>query len=102
MHGHRALDKCHMPPCRSSQMDCVVVRHASEQKSILRQLVPLLTGDLACLTSDAQRGVREKALARPHLQLPSLVSMALNPCFDSGLWRAIGKSRFLILGAFLH
>src|SRR5205823_3959858 len=56
----RALDELHVPPRRVSERDGVVVREAGEVVAIARYLVPLLARDLACLASDAQRGVGEE------------------------------------------
>src|SRR5690242_9788346 len=90
-----------MPPCRSAQMSGVVVGHACEQEAILGELIPLFAGDFAGFASDAKRRIRKETFPAAQVTFLSLLSDALNPCFDSGLCRASGKSRSSILGAFL-
>src|SRR5215471_13776455 len=53
-----------MPPGRVSKLDGVVVRHSGECKAVTRKLIPLLAGDFACFTANAQGGVGEETSLR--------------------------------------
>jgi hypothetical protein len=58
----RPFDKCDVPPGGRAEARCIVVGHAGEIVSVIRQLVPLLASHLARLASDAKSRVGEKAL----------------------------------------
>ncbi len=65
------LDETHVAPVEGVQMPGVVVRVARQLGVAAvhrRELVPLMTGDLARLAADADRGVGEEPLShgRPH------------------------------------
>ena len=61
--GHRAFHECDLTPGGSAQVAGVVVRHSREMEAVVGQLIPLLARDLAGFAADADRGVREEALA---------------------------------------
>ncbi|MDN5635548.1 MAG: diguanylate cyclase, partial [Brevibacterium sp.] len=58
------LDEGDMSPRVGAEAARVVIRGAEELEGpVLRVVVPLLAGDLAGLAADADRGIREEALA---------------------------------------
>src|SRR5919204_4269648 len=67
---HPLLDEGHVAPAVGAELRRVVVRGTGESLRIVRDVVPLLAGDLARLASDADGGVGEEADA-----LPSLLSV---------------------------
>src|SRR5215203_734793 len=69
---HRPFDERDVPPGRGPEGGRVVVRHAGEEQAVVRELVPLLAGDLAGLAADADRAVREEADG--HLRSPRPVA----------------------------
>ena len=58
---NRALNETDVTPSRCTELNRIVVRHARKVIAIVGQLIPLLAGDLAGLTANAEGSVREKA-----------------------------------------
>jgi hypothetical protein len=55
------LDEGDMTPGGRAEIAGIVVTHAGEAEIVHRQLVPLLAGDLARFTADAEGGIGEEA-----------------------------------------
>src|SRR6266567_3022080 len=65
------LDERDVPPGVGAEADGVVVGHPGQVEADLRNVVPLLAGDLARLAADADGGVGEEAHARRVIAVPA-------------------------------
>jgi hypothetical protein len=67
------LDELHVPPVHIRKGTGIVVavsRQSDEAILLSRELIPLMAGDLAGLTSDAHGRIREEAYALRHVMPP--------------------------------